>query len=502
MLRTGYEFFAFGPRNHGFATDGLIAMSIPRFTERFHATETALRAKGQSHLFRWWAELTEDQRERLLFEIDTLPWGLLDGLIRTHVLSRPTFPPPRDIEAAPVLRRRPGPAQDSLYRIAEERGHRLLKEGRVAAFTVAGGQGSRLGFEGPKGLFPVTPVKGKTLFQLFAETVLAARKKWKADIPWYIMTSPANHEDTVAYFERNDWFGLPAGDVMFFSQGVLPAIGFDGKLLLESKCSLALAPDGHGGSLKALFVSGALADMRHRGVEVVSYFQIDNPMVMPFDPLFIGLHVETGSEMATKVTPKAHDLERVGNVCMVDGKVTVIEYSELPESLALARNPDGSRRLDAANLAVHLLDVSLIERLTSGEFQLPFRRAEKAVPHVDESGITVKPPSPNAVKLESFIFDVLPLARNPLVFEVDRAEEFSPVKNATGADSPETSRRDQVARAARWIEAAGIEVPRDSDGAPATAIEIPPRLALSHRDLVERASHLPTIDWSGPVYLE
>lgn len=471
-------------------------------SDRFHATEAALRTKGQAHLLRWWGELPEDQRERLLFEIDTLPWGLLQGLIRSHVLSRPVFSPPRDIEAAPVLRRRPGPGQEWLYRTAEERGHRLLREGRVAAFTVAGGQGTRLGFDGPKGLFPVTPVKNKPLFQLFAETVLAARKKWKADIPWYIMTSPANHEDTVAYFERNDWFGLPAGDVMFFSQGVLPAIGFDGRLLLESKCSLALAPDGHGGSLKALFVSGALADMRHRGVEVVSYFQIDNPMVMPFDPLFIGLHAETGSEMATKVTPKAHDLERVGNVCLADGKVTVIEYSELPESLALARNPDGSRQLDAANLAVHLLDVALIERLTSGEFQLPFRRAEKAVPYVDEMGSVVRPSSPNAVKLESFIFDVLPLARNPLVFEVDRAEEFSPVKNATGPDSPETSRRDQVARAARWLGAAGVKVPRDAEGAPSAPIEISPRLALSQGDLVERARRLPGIDWSGPVYLE
>ncbi len=349
---------------------------------------------------------------------------------------------------------------------------------------------------------PVTPVGGKTLFQLFAETVLAAGRRYGALIPWYVMTSPANHDETFGFLARHDFFGLPRGDVFVFPQGMLPVFDFAGRLLLEDKHRLALAPDGHGGALKALLRSGALADMQARGVEIISHFQVDNPLVKPFDPLFIGLHVLTQSEMSTKVARKADDLERVGNVCLRDGRLTVIEYSEFPETHARARNAEGGRRFDAGNLAIHLLDVGFVQRITSRSFELPYRRAEKVVPFINDNGSLVSPITTNAVKLETFIFDVLPLATNPLVLEVDRAEEFSPAKNLTGVDSLESAKRDQVRRACRWLEAAGVKVPRDPDGEPDVTVEISPLFALQAEDVVAKPDRLPPLEPGAAIYIE
>jgi UDP-N-acetylglucosamine/UDP-N-acetylgalactosamine diphosphorylase len=241
---------------------------------------------------------------------------------------------------------------------------------------------------------------------------------------------------------------------------MMPAFSMDGKLLLAETDSLALSPDGHGGSLRALNRSGALADMKRRGIEHLSYFQVDNPLVHTIDPVFLGLHDVTGSEMSSKTIPKAGPLEKVGNFVVGDGVLQVIEYSDLPDELAHQTNPDGSLKFNAGSIAIHALRLSFVERLTStGRLELPWHRAEKKVPYVDERGSTVKPDKPNAVKLEQFVFDAIPLAKNAIVYETERAEEFSPVKNAEGVDSPATSRRDQIRRAARWLRSARVEVP-------------------------------------------
>jgi UDP-N-acetylglucosamine/UDP-N-acetylgalactosamine diphosphorylase len=465
---------------------------------RYRICREQLAARNQEHLLRWWNELSEASREHLLAEIDSIPWDQLDTLIGTHVRNKPPEVTPSDLEPAAVYPPTPRTGQESLYGEAEARGRELIAGGKVAAFTVAGGQGTRLGFDGPKGAVPVSPIRKKSLFQLFAETVLAARRKYDAAIPWYIMTSPANHGQTVEFLRKHEFFDLPETDVVLFSQGMLPSFDFNGKVLMEDKHRLALAPDGHGGSLKALVASGALKDMQSRGVEIISYFQVDNPLVKPFDPLFIGLHAKTGSDMSTKVTPKADDLERVGNVCRHEGRVLVIEYSSFPKEMAHARNADGSRRFDAGNLAIHLFSVSFVDRIVGHGFRLPYHRAEKTVAWLDGNGTREAPDAPNAVKLESFVFDALPLAENPLVLEVDRAEEFSPVKNATGTDSMESAIRDQIRRAARWLEAAGASVPRRPDGEPDAMVEIAPSFAMDVDD-VTRNMHSPSSIASGEV---
>jgi UDP-N-acetylglucosamine/UDP-N-acetylgalactosamine diphosphorylase len=282
---------------------------------------------------------------------------------------------------------------------------------------------------------------------------------------------------------------------------MMPAFSMDGKMLLAEKDSLALSPDGHGGSLRALDRSGALADMRRRGIEHLSYFQVDNPLVHCIDPLFLGLHDLTGSEMSSKTIPKAGPLEKVGNFCVGDGVLQVIEYSDLPESLAQQRNADGSLTFNAGSIAIHALRVSFVERLNQGgTLNLPWHRAEKKVPYVDEAGAAVKPEKPNAVKLEQFVFDAIPLAKNAIVYETERAEEFSPVKNAEGNDSPATCRRDQIRRAARWLEGAGVKVARKGDEVDAT-IEISPLFAVNGEQVKGRKAP-PEIREGESVYLE
>jgi len=286
---------------------------------------------------------------------------------------------------------------------------------------------------------------------------------------------------------------------------IMPSFSPDGRILLAERHRVALSPDGHGGSLLALAETGTLADMAARGIEHISYFQVDNPLVHCLDPAFIGLHATTDSEMSSKAVSKADDRERVGNFVMADGKLRVIEYSDLPDGLATARDAGGHRTYDAGSIAIHVISRAFIERLTADRrrFGLPWHRANKKVPCIDvETGHLVAPAEPNAVKLEAFIFDALPLANNPVVLETAREEEFSPVKNATGVDSVETARRDMSRRAAAWIERAGGDVPRDANGSPQYTYEISSLAALDSDQLAERTPLRLTPDAQGRVYID
>ena len=441
------------------------------------------QAVGQEHVFTFWRELTEAERGQLLDDLSRVNVSELPALSRLAVSETAHHIPTDALKPVPVISRATAGSA------ARERGRSLLKAGKVAAFTVAGGQGTRLGFDGPKGAFGISPVKNKPLFQLFAEAIRATSRRYGCRVPWYVMTSPANDADTQAFFREQGFFGMPPECVTFFQQGVMPAFDRSGKILLDDRHRVALSPDGHGGSLLALAQTGMLVDMARRGIEHVSYFQVDNPLVYCLDPVFIGLHDLHGSEMSSKSLPKADDFERVGNFALHDGKLVVIEYSDLPNELARARNADGSRKFDAGSIAIHILSRRFVERLTAdpASFGLPWHRALKKVPCVDAAtGRRTDPPEPNAIKLESFVFDALPLARNPIVVETDRAEEFSPVKNATGVDSVETTRRDMNRRAARWLESAGFGIARTPPGEPDGTFEISPLLALDAEHLAER----------------
>jgi UDP-N-acetylglucosamine/UDP-N-acetylgalactosamine diphosphorylase len=461
-----------------------------------------LKSVGQEHVLRFWSALDEPARRRLAGQIEALDIQMIADLARTHVCSKPAASLPESIEPVEAYPREPGDRHRRLYADAAQRGEELLKAGNVGAFLVAGGQGTRLGYDGPKGEFPVTPIKAKCLFRVFAEQLQSHARRAGRPIPWYIMTSEVNDAATRSFFARNEFFGYAPADVRFFQQGMMPAFAMDGRLLLAERASLALSPDGHGGSLRALHRSGALDDMRRRGIEHLSYFQVDNPLVHTIDPLFIGLHDLSGSEMSSKTIPKSGPLERVGNFCIADGTLQVIEYSDLPDTLAHAQNAAGGLRFNAGSIAIHALRVSFIERLNAGgRLVLPWHRAEKKVPNVDESGKPVSPDKPNAIKLEQFVFDAIPLARSPIVYTTDRAEEFSPVKNASGDDSAATSRRDQVRRHARWLKQAGVDVPMTAGGEPDAAIEISPLFAASVEQLRARRLPIGSIRAGESIYL-
>ncbi|MDX6646716.1 MAG: UDP-N-acetylglucosamine/UDP-N-acetylgalactosamine diphosphorylase [Miltoncostaeaceae bacterium] len=412
-------------------------------------------------------------------------------------------------EGAPALQRL-GPADvirlprdeacRRAWREARDAGETLLRQGKLAAVLLAGGQGTRLGFDGPKGAFPFAPVTRRTLFHHHAAKVAAIRARYGCELPLYVMTSPQNDAETRALFEAEERYGLPEGTLAFFVQGTMPAVDLEtGAVLLEARDRLALSPDGHGGLLAALRRAGVLDELRERGIETILTFQVDNPLLRLARPELIGHHALRRAEMSSVVVSKRTPEERMGVVATVDGRTAVVEYSDLPDELANRRAPDGSLELWAGSIAVHCLQRTFVERLTEGGVALPFHRAEKRVAHVTLDGARIEPERPNAVKFETFLFDALPLAERTATVESERSEEFSPIKNASGADSPETARRDLNRLYGRWLSEAGVAVPCDVEGDPIVDIEIDPRLALDAEELAERLP--PGLDIAGPTVL-
>lgn len=463
-----------------------------------------LERVSQQQVMKFLDELTRAQKSDLASQVEKLNFSKIPQWVEKYVINDSSLKVPDKFDPAPSYPATPQTdEQAKYYAQAAALGEDLIREGKVAGFVVAGGQGTRLGFDGPKGNYPISPIKKKTLFQIFAENMLATANKYDTTIPWYVMTSPLNYDATVEIFQSADYFGLGRENVYIFQQGTLPNFGFDGKILLADKGRIATSPDGHGGSLKALYDSGAIADMNKRGVEILSYWQVDNPLICVIDPLFIGLHVTDKAQMSSKALLKAEPLEKVGNFCLVDGKVTVIEYSDLPDEAAYRKNEDGSLAFELGSIGIHMIDVSFIESLNSdGDFSLPFHRAIKKIPYIDENGSLIKPEEPNGVKLETFVFDALPLAENSVILQTLREEEFAPVKNATGVDSAEVTHQMMIERAATWLELAGVAVPRKADGTPDCVLEIAPNFALTPEDLKAKINQIRPIKQDDSVYLE
>ena len=449
--------------------------------------ETFRRA-GQAHVFSFFDQLSPDAQRHLLEEAAEIDLAEVDRLTRT--LLGKTAAAGVNVEGlapAPYERRPEHGGDPAAWSQAKATGEAALRAGRVAAFTVAGGQGTRLGYDGPKGTFRVTPLKQKTLFQIFAEKIRAAGTRYGRPLHWFIMTSHANHAATGEFFAEHKFFGLDRGRVHFFRQGRMPAVTLDGKVMLETKGTLALSPDGHGGSLRALERSGSLDLMKREGIDTLSYFQVDNPLVRAIDPAFIGWHVLRSSEMSSKMVPKAYAEEKVGHFCTQHGKSVVVEYSDLPMAMQRETDASGQLRYPAGNIAIHVLDREFVRRMAAGAegVSLPFHRADKKIPTVDAKGASVKPEKPNGVKFELFVFDALPFAKNPVIVETLRADDFSPVKNAEGLDSPKSCREDQLRQFARWLRANGAAVETDASGLPRVALEVSPLFGYDEDSFAE-----------------
>ncbi|HYF47971.1 MAG TPA: UDPGP type 1 family protein [Planctomycetota bacterium] len=454
----------------------------------------SLRAKaaqyGQEHLFRFYDQLPPSSQQKLLAQISAVEFDVVDRLIKEFVKGAGHHAEAGNLEPAPVIATPKTPPEQQREKEARAAGEEAFRKGRVGCFLVAGGQGTRLGFDGPKGAYVVGPVTNRTLFQIHAEKIHALRKRYSAAVPWLIMTSDANDAETRQFFEEHNYFGLGHGTIRIFKQANMPAVDkATGKILLQAKDEIALSPNGHGGSIKALFDSGSTAWLRGMGVDTLFYFQVDNVLTKIGDPAFIGYHVQARSQMSTKVCRKRDWKEKVGVLGLRNGKLCVIEYSDLPENVAKETAPDGSLKWWAGNIAIHVLDVGFIEELNKGGFQLPYHKAEKAVPHIGADGqpAAAKPGEKNGIKFETFVFDALAAAQRTVNVETQRHEDFSPVKNATGEDSPATAQRDMMEQYGRWLIAAGTSVPRKADGGLDCKIEISPLTSLEGENLAAKA---------------
>ena len=453
------------------------------------ALKTILTPFDQAHVLQFWDELDATQQSALAAQIEDFDLAQLQQLYHSQdteshwgeLAARSEVPPAITLDDF---------GDPASFEKAYQSGVELISQGKVAMIIVAGGQGSRLGFDHPKGLYPIGPISENSLFQIFIEKVIARARQFGSTIPLYIMTSPPTHDETIEYLSKEKFFGFSPDDVMIFSQGVMPAVDTDGKLLLEEKGKIFVSPDGHGGALLALEKSGALADMKKRGVEHAFYGQIDNPLVQVCDPALLGYHAQSGSEMTSQVVRKTSPSQKVGNVVIVDGKVQIIEYSDLPEENARQTNPDGSLKLWAGSIAVHIFKTEFFERMSQTAGSLPFHRAHKKVTYVGPDGNTIKPQQNNAVKFEKFIFDLLPSAANAIICEVDPADGFNAVKNAPPADA-ETPQHVKQAISdlhTRWLKGCGVDV---ADG---VTIEISPLFAADQKALqarIESDAHFP-----------
>jgi UDP-N-acetylglucosamine/UDP-N-acetylgalactosamine diphosphorylase len=441
--------------------------------------EKKLRLIGQGHI----ANLLEHgaghvSREAVDRDLASVDMGLVDELMQgRHLFSEPDMGRVEPPEVFP-----------SSFACTEEarryrsHGENLLRQGKVAALVVAGGQGSRLGIEAPKGVVQVSPVTGKSLFQIHAEKIRALAWKYSCALPLFVMTSRENDQATRAFFAEHAFFGLEPKEVFFFVQGMLPSVTPEGRLILSRDGGLFLNPDGHGGTLAALRKSGSLDLMQDRGIEEIFYFQVDNPLVVMCDPLFIGLHNLKGAGMSSKVVRKRDFGEKVGVIAQVDGLTRVVEYSDMSDEMRYAVDQEGRMLYWAGNGAIHVIRLDFVQSLTGTDLRLPFHKAGKAIATLDDAGKTVEI---KGVKFETFIFDALPMARCPVNLEVVREAEFAPVKNREGEDSLDTAKAMQSDLHRSWLAEMGIGVE------PGCLVEISPLIALEKDDLKAQVESLP-----------
>ncbi len=456
-------------------------MSIVSSRSLQRKLQARLEPFGQEHLLRFWSELNEFQRQQLAAQIEQLDLELVQSLFNSNHRSE---------DWSDLAARAETPSAITLDDFANRQscqaaldaGREALAAGKVAMILVAGGQGSRLGFDKPKGMFPIGPLSNRTLYQHHFEHLLARAKQFNTRIPLFIMSSPATHQETLHFLSHHRNFGLPNDDVHIFCQGVMPAINLDGQLILEQKDRVFTNPDGHGGMLDALHRSGCLQTMMDRGIEHIFYGQVDNPLVQICHPALIGYHILRQSEMTSQVVRKHDPMQRVGIVVAVDGSVRIIEYSDLPEVDARRTSPDGTLKLWAGSIAVHIFETEFLRRCAANQNSLPFHRATKKVPYVNDQGILVQPAEPNAIKFERFIFDLLESANHPIVCEVDPADGFCAVKNAEGAasETPQHVQQALVDLHTRWLQQAGATI------APGIKIEINPLYAVDVETLQQK----------------
>ena len=428
-----------------------------------------LSAIGQGQLLQHWDKLTSQQQQQLLSQIkgiDPSTFHLQQSLLKEKKIpSIASFGSFQDYSKR-------GSIEDKAL------GKQLISEGKVGCLIVAGGQGSRLRFEGPKGLFPVTSVKHKSLFQLFAEKIHAAGVQAGRSLAFAVMTSPVNHAETVRAFEQHNYFGLKKEQVTFFPQEMLPLLDFEGNLFLETTSSIAEGPDGNGTALKHFVNHGIWEKWNKLGIEYLNFVLIDNALADPFDAELIGFHKRRKADVVIKCVERRNAEEKVGVLLKQDNKACVVEYSEIPEDDFKSVLSDGTLKYPLANVSLFSFSMDFVEKIaTKYDRQIPFHKAFKAVKYLDQNGTTRMADAPMAWKYEKFIFDVLPFANNVNALLGLREESFAPLKNAYGQDTlADVQAALQKFDRKTFSEISGVE-------APLRAFELSPKFYYPTPDL-------------------
>ena len=399
--------------------------------EKLSMVKELLAKYGQEHLLQCYSKLSDEQKNKLLNDILTLDFNQVQNLYES-TKTKPSF---ENVKLEPIPHTTKSELSEADFKKYTEIGENVIKAGKLAVVTMAG---TRLGHNGPKGTFDLGLDSHKSIFEILCEHIKEARTKYGVDIPWYLMTSDENNDDTVKFFEEHNYFGYPKTAVKFFKQGKLPMLDTNGKILLDEHGMIKQAADGHGGIFEAMRKNGILYDMQEKGIEWIFIGGVDNVLVKMVDPILTGLMVSENTLSGGKSVVKAYPEERVGVFCKKDGKPSVIEYTEISKELSEALDENGELLYGESHILCNQFNISLLEEISKNK--LPYHVAFKKASYLDASGNLVEPTEPNAYKFEAFIFDAFSIADNMSILRVKREEEFAPVKNATGVDSPETAR--------------------------------------------------------------
>ena len=401
-------------------------------SEKLEITKQILKKYHQEHLLNFYEELSKEEQESLLnqlLEIDFKTMQeLYEGTKKSMTVSNDKIEPIEYIDKEKMSKEQ----KEQYEKIGEE----IITSGKYAVATMAGGQGTRLGHSGPKGTYYL--VNNKSLFEIFYDELNKANQKYNVTIPWYIMTSRENNKETIEFFEKNNYFGYNKEYIKFFSQGELPTINKEGKILLAEKGFVKEVADGNGGIFSSMNKNGIIDDMIEKQVEWLFIGAIDNALLKMVDPLLVGIAHSSGVLAAAKSLVKCSPTEKVGVFCKKNNQPSVIEYTELPEEMANLRDENGELVYGESHIMCNMFHVDVLKSI--GERKLPYHQAFKKINYINEKGEKVEASEPNAYKFESFIFDAFETIPELKILRVKREEEFAPVKNATGVDSPETAR--------------------------------------------------------------
>lgn len=393
-----------------------------------------LRAHGQEHIFAAYEKLPAAGRQKLAAQVDRIDWPVVE-LAAQKAGQGKAAQERGALEPLSALKVDEIAADRTRY---EEIGLRAIRAGKVGAVLLAGGQGTRLGSDGPKGKYNIGITRDVYIFEMLIRNLRAVTDKAGCFVPLYIMTSDKNHEETIAFFEEKGYFGYPKEFVKFFEQEMAPSVDFHGKLYMEAPDSLSLSPNGNGGWFHSMAATGVLADVKRRGVEWLNIFAVDNVLQRIADPVFVGATLDSGCVSGAKVVRKADPQEKVGVLCLEDGRPSIVEYYEMTEEMVSARDADGELSYSFGVILNYLFRVDKLEEIMNAK--MPVHVVEKKIPYMDENGRYVNPGEPNGYKFEILVLDMIHLLDNCLSFEVVREHEFAPIKNKTGVDSVESAR--------------------------------------------------------------